>query len=142
MEKIKEVYLDSTVFITASLNTNSVGRKARDILNAVDKQLIEGYTSTLTFDEVVFIVRKLAGFEKSLAVGDAFLKIQYLRFIDVTYGLVLLAQELIRKYKIKPRDAIHAACASDKGIKFLISDDSDFDIIKEINRKDIDELKF
>ena len=141
MEKIKEVYLDSTVFITASLNTNSVGRKARDILNAVDKQLIEGYTSTLTFDEVVFIVRKLAGFEKSLAVGDAFLKIQYLRFIDVTYGLVLLAQELIRKYKIKPRDAIHAACASGKGIKFLISDDSDFDIIKEIERKSISELR-
>ena len=141
MEKIKEAYIDSEVFITSSLDTSSHASKARQIIAAVGDQIIRGYTATLTFDELVFIVGKFAGFENSLIAGDAFLNISNLKFIDVTYESLLTAQELIKKYKIRPRDAIHAACALSESVKTIISDDSDFDVVKEIERISIKEFK-
>ena len=141
MEKIKEAYLDSSVFITSALDDGANGRKAREVIDAVQKNIIEGYTSALTFDEFVFIIRKFKGFENSLTAGDNFFHIRSLNFIEVTYELIKLAQELIKKYKIKPRDAIHAACAINKDVKIIISDDGDFDVIKEIERKSIKEFK-
>lgn len=141
MEKINEAYLDSSVFITSCIDNEDNGRKARSVIKAVENQVINGYTSTLTFDEVVFVVRKIAGFKNSLVVGDDILSIKNLNFIDVTYQTVILAQELIKKYKLKPRDAIHAACAFSKGTKTMISDDADFDAIKEIKRIGIKEFR-
>lgn len=141
MEKINEAYLDASVFAASTLDSGLNGEKARDIIDAVQNKLIDGYTSVLTFDESVFVVRKFRGFENSLIAGDDFLNIQHLNFIEVTYEIIALAQELIKKYKIKPRDAIHTACAINNDIKTIISDDSDFDAVKEIERISIKEFK-
>ena len=141
MEKINEAYLDASVFIASCLDTGANGEKARKIIDAVQKKRIYGYTCVLTFDESVFIIRKFRGFENSLIAGDDFLNIQHLNFIEVTYEIIASAQELIKKYKLKPRDAIHAACAIANGIKTIVSDDSDFDILKEIERKSAREFK-
>lgn len=141
MEKISEAYLDSSVFIASILDSGTTGENARNIILSVQNGLIKGYTSTLTFDEVSFVIRKFAGLEKSLIAGESFLKIPHLQFIDVSYDLIFLAQEFISKYKIKPRDAIHCACANSKYIGIIISDDADFDRIKEIKRLGIQDVK-
>ena len=141
MEKSQQAYLDSSVFITANLKLDHNGKKAREIINAVKASFIEGYTSTLTFDEAVFTLRKIAGFEKSVITGDVFLSIPNLKFIEVHYGAITLAQDLIKRYRLKPRDAIHAACAINKDINIIVSDDSDFDVITELERKSIKEFK-
>ena len=141
MEKINEAYLDASVFAASTLDSGLNGENARDIIDAIQNKLIDGYTSVLTFDESVFVVRKFRGFENSLIAGDDFLNIQHLNFIEVTYEIIALAQELIKKYKIKPRDAIHTACAINNDIKTIISDDSDFDAVKEIERISIKEFK-
>jgi len=38
------------------------------------------------------------------------------------------------KYKLSPRDSIHIASALSKKTKTIVSDDEDFDHIKEIKR--------
>ena len=141
MEKSQQTYLDSSVFIPANLKPDQTGERAREIINSVKEGAMQGYTSTLTFDEVVFTLRKFGGFEKSVITGDIFLNIPHLKFIEVTYEIITLAQDLIKKYRLKPRDAIHAACAINKGIKIIISDDADFDAIKELERKSIKDFK-
>lgn len=141
MEKINEAYLDTSVFVASTLDTGVNGEKARNIIDAVQQNHINGYTSVLTFDESVFIVRKFRGFENSLAAGDDFLNIPNMSFIDATYQIISMAQELIKKYRLRPRDAIHAACAIHKDIKIIVSDDADFDYVKELERKSIREFK-
>lgn len=141
MEKSQQVYLDSPIFITANVKSDYEGEKARDIISGLKTGIIEGYTSTLTFDEVVFVIRKIAGFENSVLTGDLFLNIPNLKFIEVDYGIIALAQDAIKRHRLKPRDAIHAACAINKGIKIVISDDADFDAIKELERKSITDFK-
>ena len=141
MAQIKEAYLDSTVFITAAVGTDMHADKARKIISSVENGIIYGYTSVLTFDEVVFIVRKLADFEKSAIAGEIFLNTEHLNFINVSYETILSANDLIKKYRLKPRDAIHAACALRKNVFTIISDDNDFDVLKEIKRVSIKDFK-
>ena len=45
------------------------------------------------------------------------------------------AQALISKYNLHPRDSIHVSSAIGKKIKTIISDDEEFDKIKEIKRE-------
>jgi len=67
-------------------------------------------------------------------VGKKLLGFPNLKLIDVDALVVCSAQRLIEKNKINPRDAIHVACALEKKITDIISDDSELDVIKEIHR--------
>jgi len=127
--------------VAAATGTDANANKSREIISSIERQTISGSTSALTFDEVVFIVRKIAGFEKSLIAGENFLNISRLKIIEVNYQSILLAHELMKKFRIKPRDAIHTACAINNDVKTIISDDSDFDAVKEIERINIKDFK-
>ena len=49
--------------------------------------------------------------------------------------------QLIReKYNLKPRDSIHLSSAIRRGIKKIITDDRDFDNLKEIERIGLKDL--
>jgi predicted nucleic acid-binding protein len=50
-------------------------------------------------------------------------------------NVLALALNLIRKYQLDPRDAIHAAIALTAKAKTVVSTDAHFDRIKELKRK-------
>jgi len=54
--------------------------------------------------------------------------------MDVDEGVVTMAQMLLEKYKLTPRDSIHVALALGRKIKTVISDDQDLDQVKEIEK--------
>ncbi len=66
--------------------------------------------------------------------GERFLKFSNLNFLAVNEEIIFKAQELISKYNLNPRDAIHAASALVNNVDEIISDDQDFDVINEIKR--------
>ena len=54
---------------------------------------------------------------------------------------VVRRSQLIReKYNLKPRDSIHLSSAIGRGIKKIITDDRDFDNLKEIERIGLNDL--
>ena len=56
-------------------------------------------------------------------------------FLEVDKNVLSMAQTLVDRYdRLNPRDSIHIASALSKKIKQIISDDKDFDIVKEIKR--------
>jgi len=57
-----------------------------------------------------------------------------MEFVNVDETVLTQAQRLMEKYKLGPRDAIHIACALVRKTRCIISDDEDFDKIKEITR--------
>ncbi len=130
------IYLDANVFLNAILKGNA-GRRARDLLRKVQNGEITAGTSALTFDEVFWIVKKHRGFDSALKATKAVLEIQNLTFIEVNDKIIWQAYDLAEKYRINPRDSIHAACAISKNIYVIFSEDSDFDKIKEIKRKSL-----
>jgi predicted nucleic acid-binding protein len=92
------------------------------------------FTSVLTWDEVVWTIRKLMGRNEAVSQGQKLLGFLNLRFIGVDENILSQAQGLISKYNLKPRDAIHVASAINRKIEIIISDDQDLDGIKEITR--------
>ncbi len=62
-----------------------------------------------------------------------------LKFIEVDGSALLKAQRLLERYDLKQRDAINASAALSKNLT-MISDDTDFDIVKELKRTNIRQL--
>ena len=134
MGRLKNAYLDSNVFIYAALYSGEIAEKSKEYLRRVSNDEFNACTSVLTWDEVVYVVRKVAGIAESIKVGRILLKMPFLEFLDVDYAVCEDAQKLAEKYKLLPRDAIHAALALKYCDGTIISNDTDFDVIEGLRR--------
>ena len=131
------LYIDSNVFIYPAIYDPDAipeAARAKAKLHEIASGSIEAYTSTLTWDEVTWVIRRLFGPEKATAQGASFLKLPNLRLLKVDLEIVSQAQTLLEKYNLKPRDAIHAATAIRNGIDKIMSYDEDFDALPSLVR--------
>jgi predicted nucleic acid-binding protein len=109
-------------------------KRAKEILQKIENKELSAATSTLTWDEVVWVATKLLGRSCGIAQGQKLLGFPNLEFINVDEAIIAQAQSLMDKYKLSPRDSIHIASALSRKATIIISDDEDFDQIKEIKR--------
>ena len=133
------LYVDSNVFLYPIIykpETVEEARESKDFLLKISEGLVDAYTATITWNEVVWVVRKIFGLKASIELGRKFLEFPNLKLLNIKRSVVLRAQRLMEKYKIKPRDAIHAATALENGIETIVSYDRDFDKLEEIKRLD------
>lgn len=135
------IYLDANIFIYSVLNTNKEGQHCRNILTKIAKKDLVGYTSFLTWDEFIYILKKHVGREAAAVGGEKFLNFPNLIFLKADRLTIEQAQQLIAKYNINSRDAIHTATALINNINQIVSDDQDFDKIKEIKRITLEKFK-
>jgi len=127
-------YLDATVFLSAALDPGRSGSLARELLARVQHGESQAATSALTYDEIFWVVKKYRGFDAALRASKTLLDFPNLEIFPVDVEVLEKAHALAAKYKLNPRDAIHAASAVVNGIQVLISEDRDFDKVKEIRR--------
>jgi predicted nucleic acid-binding protein len=130
-------YIDSNVFIYPVIYQTEAqpkAKKAKEILLKIESGELSAHTSTLTWDEVVWVVARVLDRDDGIRQGKKLLGFPNLEFINVDEGTLTLAQKLLDKYKLSPRDSIHVASAIGRKIKGVISDDEDFDKVKEITR--------
>lgn len=131
------LYLDSNVFVYAAINQGRTGDRARLLLREVQQGKMHVASSTLTFDELVWAVKRYRSFEDALVVGKAFLNMSGLRLVNVDGDMLGLALDIMEKYRMDPRDSIHAASAISENAEFIISTDEHFDMVKETRRRKI-----
>ncbi len=128
-------YIDSNVFLYPVLYSDlEESENARRILSQIENKDIQAYTSTLTWDEVSYVAEKLLGKTDAIEVGKKFINFPFLRFIPVDDEIMRRSQVIREKYHLKPRDSIHLSSAIERNISAIITDDADFDGIKEIKR--------
>ena len=127
-------YLDANFFIFALLDQTKKGEKAREI----QKEIIEGknfaITSPLAMDEVIWVLLKNNKQHLIRKTIEDIYSTPNLNVREVSPLIPLTALEFMEKYKLKPRDAFHAAIMENFRIREIVSDDSDFDKVKEIKR--------
>lgn len=131
------IYVDSNVFILSFLGQDESARLSRAILSKIARNEVVAFTSLLTWDEICWNARKYLGIEDAIQQSKKFLEFPHLNLIDVNELVIKTAQDLVQRYRLKPRDAIHAASALCKGIKLFLSEDEDFDAVKELGRKSV-----
>ena len=130
-------YVDSNVFLYSVLYSPDLelkAKRAKEILQKIENKELFAATSTLTWDEVVWVATKLLGRSGGITLGQKLLGFPNLEFISVDEAIIAQAQSLMDKYKLSPRDSIHVASALSRKATIIISDDEDFDQIKEIKR--------
>ena len=131
------LYIDSNVFLYPIIYDSKViieAKKSKDFLFKIAQGDVEACTATITWDEIAWVIRKLFGFELSAEASKKLLAFPNLKLLGIRKSTVFKAQELMEKYKMKPRDAIHAATALENKITEIVSFDKDFDEVKEIKR--------
>ena len=131
------IYLDAGVFIYAALSRDGVGRRARTLLAKVRDGREEAASCTLAFDEVVWVVGKHRSRQDAIDAAAAFLALPNLKLLPVNQDSIFSALNLMRRYSLDPRDAIHAATAIINRCSAIISADAHFDYVPEIRRKPI-----
>jgi predicted nucleic acid-binding protein len=130
------VYLDSNIFLYTILYDSKLNKakKAVSVLSSVEEGKTKGTSSLLTWDEVVWVVWKLVGYEYALKASASILRLPNMNFVGVNERIILKAHELVDRYKLKPRDAIHVSTALMIGEKEIMSDDEEFDVVKSVKR--------
>lgn len=139
-KKQMSAYIDSNIFIYSIIDDGALGEQAREILEMVQNGALDAYTSVLTFDEIVFIVKKIKGQKQAIAAGTAFLDFNNLRIVETKKETARLALQAMEKYSLLPRDAIHYSTMKLLGLTEIVSEDKDFKQIKEINCRTIKEF--
>lgn len=128
-------YVDSNVFIYPILYEGKKAEKAKKILSDMVEGTSPCATSSLTLDEVIWVIMKTADREKAIQVGKDILSLPNLKILEVTNEHIMQSITLMEKYsQLKPRDAIHIAVCTHAEIFTIITDDDDFAAISEINR--------
>jgi len=129
------IYLDSNVFIYACLSLDEIGERSRDLLRSIELGNMEAVSSTLSFDEIVWAVKKYRTMDQAIAAGDAFINMPRLNLVTVDEGVIRSALDLMRRYEFNPRDSIHGASAIQCRAEALVSRDPHFDRLKELPRR-------
>ena len=130
------IYIDANVFIYALAysSTNPSAAKSLAFLTDLRFNRVEACTTILTWDEVYYHLKKNRNETEAIKAGRMLLSFPNLKFIDMTKDVVEDAQGLCETYHVKPRDAIHGACALNICQGKIFSNDGDFDSINGINR--------
>ena len=128
--------LDSNLFITATISLDSKGQKARELIDKINNGLFKAYTSSLTIDEVMWVLQKFKDRQIAYETAKTIIFASKINFIPIDIEIISASLEVYNENNLRPRDSIHLAVMKHKGIKTIISSDSDFDKIKGIKRID------
>lgn len=129
------IYLDSNVFIYACLSLDEIGERSRRLLRGVELGDVEAASAALSFDELVWAVKKHRTMSEAIIAGEAFVNMPKLAVKPVDEAVIRSAVDLMRRYELDPRDSIHAASALLCQAVAIISTDTHFDKVKELPRK-------
>ena len=131
------VYFDSNVFILAALSNDKKALNAKELIKKVILGELVAATSSLTVDEVVWAIWKETK-DRSLAIEEGLRLLQFdnLKIIEINSNIMRNSLNFMKHYKsLKPRDAIHLAASISIRAATIVSDDKDFDNVREIKRK-------
>ena len=134
MKKKVMIYLDANIFMYLITGESQQSESCLSIINKVITGKMEACTSLLTWDEVLYALKREIGRERALEESRKFLEIPSLLFIEVNGAVITKAQMMTELYHLNPRDAIHAATAILNGCKEIFSDNPDFDRVKGLKR--------
>lgn len=134
------VYLDANLFILPIISNSSKASRMKEVLSKIEEGKLSGVTSSITVDEVVWIVRCEIDEQTGIKAGRDMMRLPNLSLSPPTRRILSTALNQMETHELKPRDAIHSATMEERGLDTILSDDSDFDRIDWISRPQIVEF--
>lgn len=128
-----KVFLDSTLLIYL----NTVTSDGRRIFDGFFKKLLGEvlFTNMLVLDEILYVSRRKFKVPYEITLG--FLRniiLPYSRVISIDEGDIKPMEKYLRKYDLKPSDAIHLATMEKVGVAHIVTEDEEYDKVEEVRR--------
>ncbi|MBI4173515.1 MAG: type II toxin-antitoxin system VapC family toxin [Candidatus Aenigmarchaeota archaeon] len=126
-------YIDSNIFILAAIDSAGRGDRARNRIENLVNSGKPFATSSLTFGEIMWTLMRHTDRGTALQQAERVMGFSGLIIVNAARKEVAETLRLMAKYRsMKPRDAMHLACALSAGSDSIISDDEDFKAIDEV----------
>ncbi len=95
----------------------------------------KAYTDVLVLDELIYVSKKKYGipYELSIEFIEAIV-LPYINILELGEEEYEHASKLMIEYKLKPSDSLHIGAMLNNGINVIVSEDKEFDKIKQIKR--------
>jgi len=130
------IYLDTNVFFFAGFGDEKDPRtqKAKELLMRIGEGKEMAYTSLITIDELIWAIIRQKKDRKTAIEQGLRMHALPIHFIPLITSISLRALHLMQRHHINPRDALHAASCIEVKATNLVTEDDDFDTVKDIKR--------
>jgi predicted nucleic acid-binding protein len=129
---VKRLGIDTMVFIYFVEQHPTYHPIVRQVFSMVDRGVVEGFSSTITFAEVLTIPKRLGAQEIENAYRQILLDSENFSMIDVTAEVAERAADLRATYKLKTPDALQIATAWTTGCDLFLTNDRALAKVNEI----------
>ena len=127
------MYIDSNIFIFAAINQDENGERCRNIIKLIEEEKISCAASYLIIDEIIWVLKKKIGKKDAITIIKAILSLP-IKWLSIDESSIIRMVDILENTNIDPRDALHIACMLNNGLSTILSEDKDFDRIKNVKR--------
>ncbi len=127
------MYIDSNIFIFAAINQDEQGERCRNIIKLIEEEKISCAASYLIIDEIIWVLKKKIGKKDAITIIKAILSLP-IKWLSIDESSIIRMVDILENTNIDPRDALHIACMLNNGLSTILSEDKDFDRIKNVKR--------
>jgi predicted nucleic acid-binding protein len=150
-----QIFIDANIFTYVLTDHPTYGQSCLELLEKVEGRNTTAFISPRIIDEVSYVLviqkaRELTGTIEIKSIKrvlpdlwedcmspvaefyrylDHLISVGVLKVLSLDYSISRMAFECERRYKLLPRDALHAACCNAYGIENIATNDSDFEIV-------------
>ena len=128
-----KLFLDANFLIYLNTMVNDQHSKLQKFFSGLLNE--ELFTDLLVIEETLYI--SFSKYNVPYQLTLEFLKNAILPYAAITpmeESDISLLGNYLSRYPVKPSDAVHLACMEKEGITKIISEDKDFDKVKEVTR--------
>ncbi|MEW6572178.1 MAG: type II toxin-antitoxin system VapC family toxin [Bacillota bacterium] len=132
-----KVFIDTNIPMYAAGTPHPLKEPAQRVILAVADYRLDAVTDTEVFQEILYRYFFINQREKGVRVFDHFYQLMIGRILPVDADDVQKARHLADRYPtLSPRDLIHLAVMQHHQIQEIITADTAFDIVQDIQRID------
>jgi len=114
------LFFDSSVIIETFKGNDKAIEIIKKVRNIESKNI---YINNIVFSEVTYQL----SIKRDFSLDVIFEFLNGFLFLNTTHKIVLLAQEYIKKFNLKPNDAIISATVKYYNLDYLVTLDSDYE---------------
>ena len=130
------VFVDANIPMYAGGAPSRYKQRCREILSWVGEGRLDAATDAEVFQEILYRYFHIRRIDTGHIVFDS-LKAVVEHVLPISADCLWLARDLAERYPdVPPRDLLHVAVMVRHGIRQIVSVDSDFDDVAEVERLD------
>jgi predicted nucleic acid-binding protein len=130
-----KIFVDTPLFIYLNTLADSKYRIIYENFYVDILTRYKPYTDILVLDELLYVSRKKYSIPYDVTIE--FIEsciLPYISILNLGEDEYNRAVDIIKRYNLKPSDAIHAGAMLSNDIDLIVSEDKEFDRIREIRR--------